>query len=291
MLLAGGGQGKPVGQRVAKEATAAEAEPVEAEVRFTDDSVLKLTLRDQAIRVATRYGKLRVAVSDVRFIDFATRIPDADARRAEASVADLGSPQYRLRRAAEAALLKLREKAYPALLQAAKNKDAEVAQRAERLVKQLRESVPPDQLAFRKNDVVQTVDSQISGRIEGESLKAHTFQFGEVPLHLGHMHSLQYTSADPDPSHVDALRGLIGKTFRFKVTGAVEGPLYGAGVYTSDSSLAAAAVQVGILKAGEAGVVRVTFVAFPGGFGSSNAHGVTSSPYSGPFRGAFTVSR
>jgi hypothetical protein len=289
--LLDGGPGQSAGQRTSKDAAPDAMPPVEAEVRFTDDSVLKLTLRDKGIGMATRYGKLRVPLTTVRYIDFATRIPPTITQRAEAAVAKLGDLQYAVRQAAGAELLELREKAYPALLQALKHKDPEIVRRAETLLKQLHELVPQDQLAFRKDDVVRTVDSRITGRIEGESLKALTFQFGEVQLKLAHMRSLQYTSVDPDPGNVDELRGLIGKTFRFNVTGTLDGRVFGSGVYTSDSPLATAAVHAGVLKAGQTGVVRVTFVVSPPGFGASAVNGVTSAPYGGSFRGAYVVSR
>jgi hypothetical protein len=284
------GHGKSAEDRSPKKTTREASQPVAVEVRFTDDSILKLTLREKELRLTTRYGQLRVPVSDLRYIDFATRIPDAAARRVEAAVANLGNPQYRVREAAGAELLKLREHAYPALLRAVKHKDPEVARRAEELVKQLREQVPPDQLAFRKDDVVRTVDSRITGRIEGEVIKASTFQFGEVRLKPGHMRSLHYTEVAADPGNLEGLRDLVGKSFRFKVTGATDGPVYGTWVYTSDSALATVAVHAGVLKPGQTGVVRVTLVAPPGGFNGSVQNGVTSSPY-GSFGGAYHVSR
>lgn len=289
--LGDGGPGKSAGQRPSKEATAERSFPVEAEVRFTDDSVLKLTLRDASISMTTTYGNLRVPLSTVRYIEFATRIPPAVTRRAEAAVAKLGDLQYAVRQAAGAELLEMREQAYPSLLQAAHHKDPEVARRAEGLLRQLRELVPADHLTIRKADTVWTVDSRLSGRIDGEFIKAHTFQFGDVPLKLEHMRTLQYISVDPDPSHIDDMRGLVGKSFRFKVTGGMDGQIVGSGVYTSDSALGTVAVHMGILKPGQTGVVRVTFVAFQGALGSSVMNGVTSAPYNGPVRGAYMVSR
>ncbi len=289
--LLDGGQGQSAGQRTSKEATLQRDPPVEAEVRFTDDSVLKLTLRDTTISMISPYGKLRVPFRAVRYIEFATRIPAEVTRRAEAAVAKLGDNQYAVRQAAGTELLDLREQAYPSLLRAARHNDPEVAHRADVLLKQLRELVPAEQLTIRKDDVIRTVDSRLTGRIEGESIRAITFQFGDVRLKLGHMRSLQYTSVDADPGHVDEMRGLVGKSFRFKVTGAMDGPIFGSGIYTSDSALGTAAVHMGVLKPGQSGVVRVTFVASPGAFGASAMNGVTSAGYGAPFRGAYMVSR
>jgi hypothetical protein len=277
-------------QRNANRGGRAASAPVAVEVRFTDDSVLKLTLVDKVIRVITRYGEQRVPVADIRYIDFATRIPEAAARRVETAIANLGSPQYAGREAATADLLELREKSYPALLRAARHKDLEVARRAEEVLKQLREQVPVDQLAFRKDDIIRTVDSRLTGRIEGEAIKAATFQFGEVELKPGHMRSLQFVGEAPDPGNLEGLRGLIGKVFRFRVTGSEKGVVYGSGVYTTESELATVAVHAGILKPGQTGVVRVTIVPAPGAFGGSVQNGVTTLAY-GPHGGAFMISR
>jgi len=231
-----------------------------------------------------------VPAKDIRYIDFATRIPDRAARRVVAAVANLGNRQFAVREAASAELLELREKGYRALLVAARHKDLEVARRAEALLKQLREQVPVDQLTFRKDDVIRTVDSCIAGRIDGEAIQASTFQFGEVGLKPCHMRSLQYTAIDSNPGHIGGMRDLIGKTFRFKVKGALGGAVFGSGVYTSHSALATAVVHAGLLKAGETGVIRVTFVAPPNAVPATVQNGITSTAF-GQYGGAFMMSK
>ncbi len=288
--LLGRGQGKSSEKQSPKKDTR-EAGPQPAiEVRFTDDSVLKVILRDKGIWMTTRYGRLLVPAGDIRYIDFATRIPKRVLCRVEAAVTNLGNRKYTVRQTAAAELLKLREKSYQALLRAAKDKDLEVARRAGTLLKQLTEQIPADQLIFTKEDVVWTVDSCLTGRIDGEGIKASTYQFGEVQLNPGHMRSLQFIGVDSDPSHVETLRGPIGKSFRFKVKGAEDGAVFGNGVYTSHSALARVSVHAGILKVGQTDVVRVTFVAPPAGFPATVANGVTSSPH-GPYGGAYVVGR
>jgi hypothetical protein len=96
------------------------------EVCFTDDSTLKLTLRDERLELTTPYGPLRFPVGEVRRIEFALRLSPDVARWIDAAVADLGSPESRRRDAAGAALLALRDRAYPALLRAAKHKEMSV---------------------------------------------------------------------------------------------------------------------------------------------------------------------
>jgi hypothetical protein len=270
------------------------------QVRFTDGSTLKLTLKDAKVEMVTPYGRLAVPVADIRQIDFATRVGEDAAKRIEEAIPNLADPQFARREAASAVLLKLREKAYPALLEAARSKDAEVARRAGELLNRIRDLVPADQLDVRKADVIQTADSKLTGRIEAAVLAATCTQFGDVQLKLGDMRSLAVVAAvadetaalpaDPDPGSLIGFQDKLGKTFRFRVTGAVTGSLWGTDVYTADSALAVAAVHAGVLKNGDTGVVNVTMLASPPMFAGSTRNGVTSMAY-GPFTAAFKLSR
>lgn len=274
------------------------AEAVEA--RFNDGSVLKVTPRDERLEVTTPYGKLSIPLADVRQIDFATRIPEEVEKRIAAAVADLASPDFSKREAATAELLKLRERAYPALLEAAKGKDAEVVRRVEGLLERLRETVAEKDLEVRKSDVIQTADSKIAGHIEGEALRVQTAQFGEVRMKLADLRGLRSLKAggeavaarnvQPDPGTLTNFQNEIGKTFHFRVTGDVNGTVWGTGVYTSDSPLAAVAVHAGLLKVGQTGVVKVTIVPGQAAYMGSTQNGVTTSDY-GPWPGAYRVSR
>jgi hypothetical protein len=125
----------------------------------------------------------------------------------------------------------LRERAYPALLRAAKQADTEVLRRAEELLAKLRETVPPERLEVRDHDVIHTEDSRIAGRISTSAFKVDTFQFGEQRMKLTDVRELrslagataeQLANALPDPGNLDAaqLQNRVGETFTFKVTGA-----------------------------------------------------------------------
>jgi hypothetical protein len=93
------------------------------------------------------------------------------------------------------------------------------------------------------------------------------------------------------------LRGRTDVSFVMQVKGTVGGTVWGTGIYTDDSSIAAAAVHAGLLKADEIGFVRVTIV--PGRmscvaptpcYAPSDANGVKSQPY-GPWEGSFRLER
>jgi hypothetical protein len=170
-----------------------------AEIRFTDDSNLRLTLEVERIELATPYGKLQIPMAAVRRVEFATRVPTELTERLMGIVTDLESNQFRVREGASAELKKLGERAYSVLLQATKHKDQEVVQRAESLLKELRDAIPEELLEIRKHDVVHTRDSIIAGRIEAVSFKATTSQFGEVQLKLADMYSLQLLVGGGNP--------------------------------------------------------------------------------------------
>jgi hypothetical protein len=274
------------------------ADPGAIEVHLTDGSVLKLVLAEDRLQVRTPYGALAVPVGDVQHIELAPREPEAVARRIQAAIGNLGSADPKLREAAAAQLFKLGEKAYPALVRAGRYAGADVARPAAQLADKLRPTIPAGRVAH-VYDVVYTADATITGWIETASWRAHTWQFGDVRLRLADIHRLR-SLASPDeadggpvaadPGNLSNYDNQIGKTFRFRVTGAVNGSVWGTDVYTTDSTLSTAAVHAGVLGAGQAGVVRVTIMPSPPMFVGSTRNGVTSSPWPA-FPAAFKVSR
>jgi hypothetical protein len=275
---------------------APEAEALE--VRFADNSILKLTLREDKITFLTDYGKLVVPVADVLKIDFATRVPDDLTRKIEGAIGKLGSSDFQEREQAGKDLLKIGAKAYPALVLAAKSLDNEVRRRAEDLVAQVRDKLSPEMLIVRQHDVLHTKDSKITGRIEGATWKANTSQFGDVQVQLADVRSLQsaaYVDPDsgrlaamPDPGTLSEYTGRFGARLAFRVRGAVNGTVYGTGQYTLDSSLATAAVHAGVLPAGQTGVVYVEICPSPANFTATNQNGVTSNNWGAYPAGAFS---
>jgi hypothetical protein len=281
---------------------------------MTDDSTLKLTLRDERIEFATRYGKLSIPVGDVNKIEFGLRVPDEVSKKIEAAVAALASSDFKKREQASAELLALKELAYPALLHAAGHKDAEVARRADELLEKIREAVPEEKLEVRAEDVISTSDdSRIIGRVVAASLKVSTVQFGEQQLKLTHVRSLRSLAyaepeaagnAQADPGVMTAFQGQVGKVIAFRVTGgqpgggavavgpfgpvaALGGSVWGSDIYTLDSTLALAAVHAGAIKAGQTGVVKVKILGPQAAFQGTTRNGVTSMPWAA-YPGGFT---
>ena len=155
-------------------------------------------------------------------------------------------------------LLKYREKSYPALKEVAKSSDAEVSKRAEELIEKLEAIVPKARLELPEHDVIHTDLSKIAGKIVAPTLRARSFTFGDVPLKLSDVQAMsvngfkdkdEVVNALPDPGTLTNYKQPqhLGKTYVFRVTGAVDGgAIWGTGTYTLDSSLAMAAVHAGV---------------------------------------------
>src|SRR5262249_23058632 len=139
--------------------------------------------------------------------EFGLRIPAETAKRIEAAVARLSNEDFAQREAASAELLELRELAFPALQQAARSPDAEVARRAGAIVKTLDETFPPEKLHAPRHDTVAALDFTIVGRVETPSVKARTAYFGETSLNLADLRSLRWTANENEKKlAVDAAR-------------------------------------------------------------------------------------
>lgn len=264
------------------------------EARCTNGSVMKLKILDEKLTLKTPYGKLVIPLAKVTRMECAPRLPEAISKRIAAAVARLGDEDPKKRDAAAADLAKLKGRAYPALLKAEKDADAEVQRRAKDLLERLRNELPEEDLEVRERDVVHTGDSQIAGQIEADALRAHTDQFGEVKLRLGDVRSIRLASAaEPEDGGKDGVlqaplsmhdhRLNVGKTLKFRVTGATAGAVWGTDTYTLDSDLTTAAVHSGAVAAGKTAVITVKIHAAHAVFPASVRNGVISAPYAGPY--------
>jgi hypothetical protein len=272
--------------------------PGTVEVQPLDGRAVRVKLTNDPLTLVTPYGTLRIPPGDVQRIDFATRVSDEEERRIKAAIAALGSSHFREREAASEVLSRLAEKAYMALEKAAKSPDPETRRRAAQLIERLRAELPEDVPLSRPADVVYTAHSKIAGRLVLSELEGRSAE-RTVRLRVADLRTLVLPTADdidvskalPDPGNLTTHQAEIGKTFLFKVTGqAAGGVVWGTDIYTSDSSLAMAAVHAGVLKAGQTGYVRVRIVRPLAAYTGTTRHGVTTSPY-GPWPGAYRVSK
>jgi LCCL domain len=258
-------------------------------VRYIDGSVVKLTLLDDRVEIATPDGKRSIPVSDIRKVDLGLRISDELSKQIDAAIADLGSAQTKKREEASNRLLGFRELAYPALKRATQAAEEPVAKRAEALIEKLKDTLPEGRLDVPDIDVIHLDKSKVSGRIATPILKAKSFAFGEVPLKLADARGFAARvpeselakAALPDPGNLSGYRqpANFGKEYTFRVTGAARGSVWGTEVYTADSTLAAAAVHMGVLKVGETGLVTVTIMGPQQKYVGSSRNGVTTADF------------
>jgi hypothetical protein len=158
------------------------------EVHGIDGSIVKGTLKEDKIELATPYGKMLIPIGDIHKIELGVR-PSAEERdRIEAAIDDLDRDAKR--KDAADTLLELKEKAYPALVRAAKNKDARAGRAAE-VLKKLKTRVPEEILEAVSLDVIHTANSKIAGRLQVETLRLSTALFGEQPMNLAGVRSVR----------------------------------------------------------------------------------------------------
>lgn len=267
-------------------------DPTGFEARLNDDSRMKLTLADEVIEVAGRYGTLRIPSTDILRIEFATRVNDETKQQIEKALADLGSPDDSVREAAKLQLTRLRHLAYSAIAQATKDAKSPAGQQASMLVAKLQATVSEKDFAPRETDMIYTVDDTIAGMIVAPALKVRTAQFGELTLKLADARSLRLQSlpADEpeeesggqiltDPGNLASFYANVGQVLKFRLVGAPQGTVWGTDVYTADSSLAAAAIHGGVLQPGVTSIVKVKLVDPPAQFRGTVRNGVGSNAY------------
>src|SRR5687768_11202596 len=86
---------------------------VDVEVKYIDESSMKLKLLDDKLELSTKYGVLHVAVTDIRRIEFANRVPADVAEKVMLAIAKLNHSDFKVREAATTELKTYRERAYP----------------------------------------------------------------------------------------------------------------------------------------------------------------------------------
>lgn len=270
------------------------------EVKYIDDSTMKLTLLDESLTLFTPHGTLQIPARDIRKIEFGTRLSDADQKAVDAALADLAGTETAKREAAKKLLLEVGVKALPAVQRAAKRlagaAKAEFTQVADALTLRL----PNRQAVPRDTDVIHTDESVIAGRIGTHTLRVQTFQFGEQKLKVTDVTVMQFGKLSavarnenlemlPENMVVQVALQRVGQTVGVRVTGVNNGAVWGNGPYTSDSTVGMAAVHAGALKVGETGVVKLRFVPNLQQYGSSTENGITTSAF-GPFTsGSFEI--
>ena len=264
------------------------------EVKYIDDSTMKLTLLDETISLLTPHGTLQIPVRDIKKIEFGTRLNDADRKAVDGAVADLAGTDNAKREAAKTLLAEIGPKAAGALQRAARPLTGEARAQFTQVIDKLTAQLPTRKPAPRDTDVIHTDESVIAGRLALASLRVNTFQFGEQKLKTSDVTVMQFGKLAAVAARNDNIELVdantltqiaiprVGQTVGVRVTGVATGAVWGSGPFTSDSTLGMAAVHAGVLKVGETGVVRIHFVPSPPAYTGTTENGVTTMTY-GPF--------
>lgn len=129
------------------------------------------------------------------------------------------------------------------------------------------------------------VTSQTYGQWDGSYRVARAILRTGVPrLRPG----ITLQPASPDPGTVSSYRDRVGQSFIFRVTGSVDGTIWGTDTYTDDSPLATAAVHAGLVAPGQQANIRVTILPGQQSYTGSTRNGVTSLAYH-DFGGSYRI--
>ena len=112
---------RPVASDKSVENAPAKQGGVEVLFQFADGLREKIPVACRTIAITTAYGKLEIAVEDVRTIELAQRLPEETSRQVRTAIARLESADENDRSAATAELFNLREKSFLALLRASRS--------------------------------------------------------------------------------------------------------------------------------------------------------------------------
>lgn len=160
--------------------------PAVVAIQFHNGTLIKEAAIEGTIEIMTRYGKFVIPSQDIRRIEFGFRLLDEERRLLEQALQQLMKDNFEQRETATRSLLALGRSAYPALLKAAKidNVNLDAKQRIDKVLQEIRKVTPSDQLKFPEEDLVQTADAILKGKIAGDTLKAHATVLGDLQLPL-----------------------------------------------------------------------------------------------------------
>jgi len=129
-----------------------------------------------------------------------------------------------------------------------------------------------------------------SDSLSTDSVRALTAaRIADAPLHILTRGTFS-ANARLAPADLSGYRTRVGETISFVVEGSTSGSVWGDGVYSAASSLAAAAVHAGAVSNGRLGCVAVTMLPGQDSYRGSTSHDVTSREF-GPNTSSYRVAR
>jgi hypothetical protein len=169
-----------------------------AEVRFTDESIVRMAILQEHLEIATKYGKLIIPTSDITKVDFGVHVPKELESKIAKAIEDLGSDVYKTREVATKDLVSWGPYAYPQLYKAAKSNQLEVQKRVVVALDKLKSKHPAHSLRLREEDIVVTPNFTVVGQIITPTLKARAENFGELDLRLAKLRGIRWLGKNPE---------------------------------------------------------------------------------------------
>jgi hypothetical protein len=163
----------------------------QSEVRFTNDSVVRMSILQERVEVMTKFGKLSIPIAEIVKIDFGVHVPPDLDKKITQAIADLDSENYKTRELALNNLVGWGPYAYPQVYQAVKTGPLEVKKRAQLAMDKLKAKHPAHKLRLRQHDLIFTENFTVVGQITTLTIKAKAENFGEVELQLAKLRAIR----------------------------------------------------------------------------------------------------
>jgi hypothetical protein len=267
------------------------------EIRRSGGKLEKVTVLEDTLTLETSFGTLKIPSKEVRRVEFGVRYSDDDKRRITSAIDDVLAPDIKTRERGKDSLLEIGAKAYPLVQR--ETKSARANPHLFQILDKLKAMISETDGELRDFDLVLTADdSKFAGRLGPDAIRVkasdqeQVINWSEVRVMVNGGSAALEEKLEIVVLGQFGIQGLLQTHFEkvvgVQVTGQVGGSVWGSGPYTSDSSLAAAAVHAGVLKVGETAVIKIRVKADPGGYTGSTQNGVTSSNY-GPWQGCYEI--
>jgi hypothetical protein len=170
----------------------------QSEVRFTNDSVVRMSILQERVEVMTKFGKLSIPIAEIVKIDFGVHVPPDLEKKITQAIADLDSENYKTRELALNNLVGWGHYAYPQVYKAVKTGPLEVKKRAQLAMDKLKAKHPARNLRLREDDIIVTENFTIVGKIITLTIKAKADNFGELELQLAKLRMIRSLSTGLD---------------------------------------------------------------------------------------------
>jgi hypothetical protein len=163
----------------------------QSEVRFTDDSIVRMLILQDRLEVDTKYGKLSIPVADILKVDFGIHVSEDQQKKIAQAIEELGSENYKTRELAVKNLVGWGPYAYPQVYKACKSDQPEVKKRAQMAMDKLKAKHPARNLRLREEDIIVTQNFTVVGKITTLTIKAKAENFGELELQLAKLRGIR----------------------------------------------------------------------------------------------------